>query len=66
MDCILSDIKNAKLGTGRSSQEIEGYGGGPLWRRRAPLGCSANEEEEEEVPVLCGQTKEIGIVQGRN
>ena len=34
MDCVLSDIKNAKIGTGRSSQGIEGYGGGPLWRRR--------------------------------
>ena len=45
MDCVLSDIKNAKLGTGRSSQGIEGYGGGPLWRRSPALGCSANEEE---------------------
>ena len=41
IDGLLSDIKNAKLGTGRSSQGIEGYGGGPLWRRRR----SANEEE---------------------
>ena len=43
--CVLSDIKNAKLGIGRSSKEIEGYGGGPLWRRRPALCCSANEEE---------------------
>jgi hypothetical protein len=44
MDCVLSGIKNAKLGTGRSIQGIEGYGGGPLWRRGPTLGCSANEE----------------------
>ena len=32
MDCVLSGKKkNSKLGTGRSSQGIEGYGGGPLW-----------------------------------
>ena len=37
MDCVLSDIKNANLGTGRSSQGIEDkeevhYGGeGPHW-----------------------------------
>ena len=48
MGCVLSDIKNARLGTGRSSQGIEGYGGDPLWRRRPALGCSANEEEEED------------------
>ena len=42
--CVFSDIKNAKLGTGRSSQGIEGCGGAPLWRRRPALGCSANEE----------------------
>jgi len=47
MDCVLSDIKNAKLGTGRSSQGIEGYGGGLLRTPRPALGCSANEEEEE-------------------
>ena len=29
-----------------SSQGIEGYGRGPLWKRRPALGCSANEEEE--------------------
>ena len=46
MGCAFSDIKNAKLGTGRSSQGIEGYGGDPLWRRRSALGCSDNEEEE--------------------
>ena len=47
MDCILLDIKkNAKLGTGRSTRGIEGYGRGPLWRRRLALGCSFNEEEE--------------------
>ena len=32
------------LGTGRSSCGIEGYGGGPLWRRSA-LGCSTNEDD---------------------
>ena len=32
-------LKNAKLGTGRSSQG--------MWRRRPTLGCSTNEEEEE-------------------
>ena len=32
MDCVLWDIKNAKLGTGRSIQEIKEYGGeGPQW-----------------------------------
>ena len=46
MDCILLDIKNSKLGTGRSSQGVEGYEGGPLWRRRPALGYSANEEED--------------------
>ena len=46
MDYVLSDIKNPKLGTGRSSQGIEGCGGGPLWRRRLVFGCSAKEEEE--------------------
>ena len=30
MECVLSDIKNVKLGAGRSSQGIEGYGGDPL------------------------------------
>ena len=45
MDCVLTDIKNTKLGIGRSSQGIERYGGGPLWRQRSGLGCSANEEE---------------------
>jgi hypothetical protein len=30
MACELSDIKNVKLGTGRTSQGIEGYGGVPL------------------------------------
>ena len=40
---MLSDIK-----TGRRSHGIEGYGEGPLWRRRLALGCGANEEEEEE------------------
>ena len=45
MDCVLSDIKNAKLQTGRSSQRIEEYWGGPLWRQRSALGCSANEED---------------------
>ena len=48
MDCVLSDIENTKLGTGRSSEGIEGYGGGPLWRRRPALGCSANDEEEDD------------------
>ena len=28
MDCLLLGIKNGNLGTGRSSQGIEGYGGG--------------------------------------
>jgi hypothetical protein len=32
--------------TGRKSQGIEGYGRGPLWRRRPTLGCSASEEED--------------------
>ena len=27
-------------------QGIEGYGGGPLWRRWPALGCSAKEEEQ--------------------
>ena len=52
MDCVLSDIKNAKLGTGRSIQGIEGYGGGPLWRRRAAFGCSANGDEEERKKII--------------
>ena len=30
--CIVGQKKNAKLGTGRRSQRVEGYGGGPLWR----------------------------------
>ena len=48
MDCVLSDIKkNARLRTGRSSQGILEYGGGPLWRQRPTLGCNANEEEEK-------------------
>ena len=47
MDCVLSDIKNIKLGIGWSSQGIEGYGGGPLWRRRPALGCIADEKEED-------------------
>jgi hypothetical protein len=34
------------IGIGRSSQGIEGYGGGSLWRRMPALGYSANEEEE--------------------
>ena len=34
---VLSEIKIAKLGTGRRSQGIEGYGGGPLWKRRPTL-----------------------------
>ena len=42
---IVGHKKNAKLGTGRSSQGIEGYGGGPLWRRRSALGCSAIEKK---------------------
>ena len=29
----------------RSSQRIEEYGGGSLWRRRPALRCGANEEE---------------------
>jgi hypothetical protein len=45
MDCVLSDIQNAKLGTGRSSQRIEGNRGGPLWRRKPELGCSGNEDD---------------------
>jgi hypothetical protein len=45
MDCVLSDIKNAKLGTGRSSQWIEGYGGGPFWRRRPTLGVVPMEKK---------------------
>ena len=32
--------------TGMSSQGIEGYGGGPLWRQRPTLCCNANVEEE--------------------
>jgi hypothetical protein len=39
--------RNANLGTGRSSQGIEGYERGPLRRRRPALGSRANEEEEE-------------------
>ena len=35
-----------RMKTGRSSQGIEGYGGGPVWRQRPALGCSANEEEK--------------------
>ena len=46
--CIVGHKKIAKFGTGRSSQETEGYGGGPLWRRRPALGCSVSEEDEEE------------------
>ena len=46
MDCISSDIINAKLGTGRSSQGIEGYGGGPLWRKMPEVGCNANDGVE--------------------
>ena len=52
MACELSDIKNVKLGTGRTSQGIEGYGGVPLWRRRPVLDCSANVEEEDIYYVL--------------
>ena len=48
MACVLLDIKNAKLGIGRSSEGIEGYGEGPLWRRRPALSCGANDNEEEE------------------
>ena len=48
MDCVLSDIKNARLGTGRSSQRIERCGG-PLWRRRPVLDLSANEEEVRKI-----------------
>ena len=44
MDCVLSDIKNVRLGIGRSSQGIEGYGGGPLWRLTPVFGYSANED----------------------
>ena len=36
-----------RMQTGRSSQGIEGYEGGPLWRQRPTLGFSANEEEED-------------------
>ena len=32
LSMLLIGHKNAKLGTGRSSRGIEGYGGGPLWR----------------------------------
>ena len=42
LNCVLTDIKNAKLGTGWSCQGIEGYEGGPLWKRRPAVGCSAN------------------------
>ena len=49
--CIAGHKKHARLGTGRSGQGIKGCGGGPLWRQRPTLGCSANEEEEEG-PVL--------------
>ena len=45
--CFVRHEKIAKLGTGRSSQGIEGYGEGPLWRQSPTLGCSADEEEEE-------------------
>ena len=41
--------KKLKLRTGRNNQGIEGYGGGPLWRRRPSLSWSANKEEEEYV-----------------
>ena len=46
--CVLSDIKNANFGIGRSSQGTERYEEGPSWKRRPALGCSVNEEEEEE------------------
>ena len=49
--CIVGHDKNAKLGSGKSSQGIKGYGGCPLWRRRPAFGCSAHEEEEEVVVV---------------
>ena len=45
--CIVGHKKNAKLGMGWSSQGIEGYGGGPLWRRRPTQGCSAYEKEDD-------------------
>ena len=35
-------------GTERSSQGIEGYEEGSLWRRRPVLGCGLNEEEGED------------------
>ena len=38
-----------KLGSGRSSQGIEGYGGDPLLRRRSALGCTASDENEVDV-----------------
>ena len=54
MDCVLSDIKqNARLGTGRSSQGIEGYGGGPLWKRKPALGCNVNDEDEVNLFAQC-------------
>ena len=28
-------------------RRIEGCAGGPLWKRKLALGCSANEEEEK-------------------
>ena len=47
MDCVLSGIKNAILGTWRSSQGIEGYGGGPLWRQRPALGIVPMKKKQE-------------------
>ena len=37
-----------KIRNWKEQSRIEGYGGGPLWRRRPLLSYSANEEEEEE------------------
>ena len=60
MDCVLSDIKNSKLGTGRRIQGVVAYGGGPLWSRRSALGYSRptnddEEEEEEELSISLNQ-----------
>ena len=58
---------SAKLGTGKTSQGIEGYGGAPLWTRRPALGCDANEGEEVLSVVLLVYLvlKHVTIYQGR-
>jgi hypothetical protein len=48
---IVGHKKDTKFGTGRHSQGIEGYEGGPLSRQRPTLGCSANEEDYTTISV---------------